>query len=172
MNILWDRMLRAAKLDAQLYEEVEADTTATRSAAIVVVLSAVAAGIGNPFARGLGDMLIGVVLALIAWYVWAFLTYYIGTRFLPEPDTKADHGELLRTLGFAAAPGILRIGGVIPGLGALFVLAGSIWMLVAAVIAVRQALDYESSLRAIAVCALGWIAYLVMAALPLAFLGP
>jgi hypothetical protein len=157
MTSFLDRMLRAAKLDVNLYEEVEADTGAMRQAMGVVVLSSVAAGIGSIATGGLGGILMGTIAALIGWYIWAFLTYYIGTKFLPEPQTKADLGELLRTIGFSSSPGLIRILGIIPGLGGVVFLVASIWMLVAMVIAVRQALDYESTLRAVGVCVIGWI---------------
>ncbi|ODS30744.1 MAG: Yip1 domain protein [Candidatus Scalindua rubra] len=157
MTNFQDRMLRAAKLDVNLYEEVEADTGAIRQAMGVVVLSSIAAGIGSIAIGGLGGILMGTFVALISWYVWAYLTFFIGTKFLPEPQTKADLGELLRTIGFSSSPGLIRILGVIPGLGGVVFLAASIWMLVAMVIAVRQALDYESTLRAAGVCLIGWI---------------
>ena len=157
MTSFLDRMLRAAKLDVNLYEEVEADTGAMRQAMGVVVLSSVAAGIGSIATGGLGGILMGTIAALIGWYIWAFLTYYIGTKFLPEPQTRADLGELLRTIGFSSSPGLIRILGIIPGLGGVVFLVASIWMLVAMVIAVRQALDYESTLRAVGVCVIGWI---------------
>ena len=150
-------MIRAAKLDAQLYEEVEADRGAMREAMTVVVLSAVAAGIGNFANGGLLGIIGGTIGALVGWYIWAFLTYFIGTRLLPEPDTKADHGELLRTIGFSSAPGLIRVFGIIPGLTTfVFAVAGG-WMLVAMVIAVRQALDYKSTWRAIGVCVIGFV---------------
>ena len=157
MDRLQDRMIRAAKLDVQLYEEVEADRGAMRQAMTVVVLSAVAAGIGNLAEGGLPGIVIGTLGALVGWYVWAFLTYFIGTRLLPEPDTSADHGELLRTIGFSSAPGLIRVFGVIPGLGPFVFAVAGVWMLIAMVIAVRQALDYKSTWRAVAVCAVGWI---------------
>ena len=157
MTSFLDRMLRAAKLDVNLYEEVEADTGAMRQAMGVVVLSSVAAGIGGIATGGLGGILMGTIAALIGWYIWSFLTYYIGTKFLPEPQTRADLGELLRTIGFSSSPGLIRILGIIPGLGGVVFLVASIWMLVAMVIAVRQALDYESTLRALGVCMIGWI---------------
>ena len=157
MSSLQDRMIRAAKLDAQLYEEVEADQGAMREAMTVVVLSAVAAGIGNVANGGLPGIIVGTIGALAGWYIWAFLTYFIGTRLLPEPDTKADHGELLRTIGFSSAPGLIRVFGIIPGLTPIvFTVAGG-WMLVAMVIAVRQALDYKSTWRAFGVCVIGWV---------------
>jgi len=152
-----DRMVRASKLDVHLYEEVEADKGAMGQAIGVVVLSSIAAGIGSIGKGGLLGILLGAVFALIGWYVWAYLTYLIGTKVLPEPQTKADPGELLRTVGFSSSPGLIRVLGIIPGLAGVFFLVAAVWMLVAMVIAVRQALDYKSTLRAIGVCVIGWI---------------
>ena len=156
MARLMGRMLRAAKLDVNLYEEVEADTGGTRQAMAVVVLGSVAAGVGAG-GGSLGLILMVVVASLIGWFVLAYLTYWIGTRLLPEPQTSATHGELLRTIGFASSPSILRVLGVIPGVRDIVFLVTGIWVLVATVIAVRQALDYRGTLRAVGVCALGWI---------------
>lgn len=171
MASLMDRMIRAAKLDVHLYEEVEADTGAMRQAMTVVVLSSVAAGIGSIARGGLGGILIGTIAALIGWYVWAYLTYLIGTKLLPEPQTKADHGELLRTIGFSSSPGLIRVLGVIPGLAPLVFLASGIWMLVAMVIAVRQALDYTSTLRAVGVCLIGWVIQAIILVLLFSIMG-
>ena len=157
MSTLMDRMVRASKLDARLYEEVEADKGATGQATGVVVLSSVAAGIGSVGEGGLTGILLGAVFALIGWYIWAYLTYLIGKKVLPEPETKAEMGELLRTIGFSSSPGLIRVLGIIPGLAGIFFVGASVWMLVAMVIAVRQALDYKSTLRAFGVCAIGWI---------------
>lgn len=152
-----DRIIRAAKLDVKLYEEVEADKGALRQAMGVVVLSSIAAGLGSIERIGFSGILIGTITALISWYVWAYLTYFIGTKLLPEPKTKADHGELLRTVGFSSSPGLIRVLGIIPGLARIVFLVAAIWMLVAMVIAVRQALDYQSTFRALGVCIIGWI---------------
>ncbi len=168
-----DRILRAAKLDVQLYEEVEADTGALGQAMGVVVLSSVAAGIGTIGRTGVGGVLMGAIVALLGWYIWAYLTYFIGTKLLPEPQTRADHGELLRTIGFSSAPGLIRVLGIIPGLSAIVFLVANIWMLVAMVIGVRQALDYTSTLRAVGVCVIGWIIQGLFFALLLSmFAGP
>jgi len=157
-----NRIIRAARLDAALYEEVEADKSALGQAMGVVVLSSIAAGIGSTSKAGLFGMLIGVVVALVGWYIWAYLTYFIGTRLLPEPQTKADHGELLRTIGFSSSPGLIRVLGIIPVMRNIVFTIAAIWMLVAMIIAVRQALDYNSTLRAIGVCAIGWIVQIVL----------
>ncbi|MCH7559493.1 MAG: hypothetical protein IIB56_18855 [Planctomycetes bacterium] len=156
-----NRIIRAAKLDVALYEEVEADKSSLGQAMGVVILSSIAAGIGSTSAGILG-MLIGVVVALAGWYIWAYLTYFIGTKLLPEPQTKADHGELLRTIGFSSSPGLIRVLGVVPVMRGIVFTIAAIWMLVAMVIAVRQALDYTGTLRAIGVCAIGWIVQAVM----------
>ena len=166
-----DRMNRAAKMDVHLYEEVEADAGAMGQAMGVVVLSSVAAGIGSIGRVGLGGILMGTIAALIGWYIWAYLTYFIGTKLLPEPQTKADHGELLRTIGFSSSPGLIRVLGVIPGLAPLVFLASGIWMLVAMIIAVRQALDYTSTLRAVGVCLIGWIIQAIILGLLFSILG-
>jgi hypothetical protein len=171
MATIQDRMLRAAKLDVALYEEVEADRDATVQAMTVVVLAAVAAGIGSLGSGSVSSIVTGTIIALVSWLVWAFLTYFIGTRLLPEPQTSADYGELLRTIGFASAPGVIRVFGIVPGVGFLFFLAAGIWMLIAMVIAVRQALDYTSTLRAVGVCLIGWLVQVVILILAAPLLG-
>ena len=162
MASITDRMIRAAKLDVNLYEEVEADKGAMGQAMGVVVLSSVAAGIGTIGAMGIQGLVLGTIAALLGWFIWAFLTYFIGTRLLPEPQTKADYGELLRTIGFSSSPGVLRVLGIIPMLGSILSFIFGIWMLVAMVIAVRQALDYKSTWRAVGVCLIGWIVQIVI----------
>ena len=157
MSTFKDRIIRAAKLDVNLYEEVEADKGALGQATTVVIISSVAAGIGSFQTGGFVGILMGTIAALAGWYVWAWLTYLIGTKLLPEPQTKADPGELLRTIGFSSSPGLIRVLGIIPGFTGIVFFSAGIWMLVAMVIAVRQALDYRSTLRAVGVCAIGWI---------------
>ena len=157
MASITDRMIRAAKLDANLYEEVEADTGALSQAMGVVILSSVAAGIGTIGTTGIKGLVLGTIVALVGWFIWAFLAYFIGTRLLPEPQTKADYGELLRTIGFSSSPGVLRVLGVIPMLGIILFFIISFWMFVAMVIAVRQAIDYNSSWLAVGVCLIGWV---------------
>ncbi len=159
-----DRMIGAARLDLGAYEEIEADRSATGQAMGVVVLSSIAQGIGS-LAYGPRGLLAGLVSALIGWVVWAFLSYIIGTKLLPEPETKSNMGELLRTTGFASSPGILRVLGVIPIIGRPLMFLMLIWMLVAMVVAVRQALDYKSTGRAVAVCVIGFAVCLIVFAI-------
>ena len=123
----------------------------------VVVLSSVAAGIGSIAQVGLAGLVIGAITSLLGWLFWAWLTYMIGTKLLPEPQTRSDMGELLRTIGFSSSPGLIRILGIIPGLAAMVQLIALVWMLAAMVIAVRQALDYTSTMRAVGVCCIGWV---------------
>lgn len=161
MSDLKDRMIRAAKLDPALYEEVEADKSSLPQALLVVLISSVAAGIGVIGVAGIKSIIVLTIVSLIGWFIWAFITYYIGTRFLPVPETKADYGELLRTIGFSNSPGVLRIFNFIPYVGPVIAFAASIWTLVAMVIAVRQALDYPTTGRAVGVCVIGWVIQIV-----------
>jgi hypothetical protein len=152
------RLIGALAIDPLIYEEVEADRSATGQALLVVVLSSLSAGIGA-FGWGTASLR-GVLfmsgLALVSWATWAVITFEIGTRLMPESKTRADVGQLLRTIGFAAAPGMLRVFGIVPGATLPAFVITAIWMLVAMVVAVRQALDYQSTGRAVAVCGLGW----------------
>jgi Yip1-like protein len=158
-NSFLQRLIGAAALDTAIYEEVEADPKAGVQAAVVVVLSSLAAGIG---ARGFSQntvpniALISIV-ALMAWACWALVIYEIGARVLPESQTSVDIGQLMRTIGFAATPGLLRIFGFIPGVTIPAFVLATVWMLVAMIVAVRQALDYTSTGRAVAVCLIGWV---------------
>ena len=166
-----ERVIGAARLDVRIYEEVEADRTAFGQAMGVVILSSLAAGIGMIGQEGAPGLLVGAIGALLGWFIWAGLTYVIGTRILPMPQTHADWGQLLCTIGFASSPGILRILGVVPVLGGLVFLVTGIWMLIAFVIAVRQALDYTSTGRAIGVCLIGWVVNVVIFLILGMFLG-
>jgi hypothetical protein len=162
MTAYHDRLFRAIKLDPDLYEEVEADHTANGQAAVTVVLSSLAAGIGGAVSGGWYGLFLNTVVALVGWVVWAFLSYFIGTRLLPEHQTSADMGELLRCTGFSSAPGMIQVLGFLPGLGRVIRFVAAIWMLAAFVVAVRQALDYTSTLRALVVCAIGWIVLMAL----------
>jgi len=143
-SVFVNRIIRACKLDVSLYEEVEADNSATLQAALVVILSSLAAGVGA-LSLGASNFLMAPLLSLISWYIWAYLIYFIGAKLFPEANTKADHGQLLRTIGFSSAPGLIRIFGFTPELMSITFIGGGIWMLIAMIIAVRQALDYQST---------------------------
>lgn len=165
-----ERIIRAAKLDVKLYEEVEADKEAFRQAMMVVVLSSIAAGIGSLSTKGIGGLFFVTIGALVGWFFWAYLTYLIGTKILPEAQTEANYGQLLRTIGFSSSPGLIRLLGIIPFLKGIIFMIAAIWMLVAMIIAVRQALDYTTTLRAVLVCVIGWVFQVVIFSLLFAIL--
>ena len=170
-SVFVNRIIRACKLDVNLYEEVEADKSATFQAALVVVLSSLAAGVGA-LHLGASNFLIAPLLSLLSWYIWAYLIYLIGAKLFPEPNTKADHGELLRTIGFSSAPGLIRVFGFTPELMSITFIGAGIWMLVAMVIAVRQAFDYESTWRAIGVVVIGFLVQAIIFIKILRIFGP
>jgi len=166
-----NRIIRACKLDVSLYEEVEADKTATIQAALVVVLSSLAAGIGT-LSLGVSNFFMAPILSLVSWYIWAYLVYLIGVKLFPEESTKSDHGELLRTIGFSSAPGLIRIFGFTPDLMSITFIGAAVWMLVAMIIAVRQALDYQSTWRAIGVVVIAFLIQAIVLITVLRIFGP
>ena len=170
MSDFVNRIIRAVKLDTRLFEEIEADKGAMGQAIGVVVLSSVATGIGG-VSKGAMGIVVGIILALVSWYIWAYLTYFIGTKLMAEPQTHSNPGELLRTIGFASSPGVLRVFGFIPVIGGLINFVVAIWMLITMVIAVRQALDYRSTGRAVGVCIIGWIIYVILTTILIALTG-
>jgi hypothetical protein len=155
---LLDRMRAAAMLDVTVYEEVEADTTATSQAAIVVGIVALCAAIGGA-RHGAHGLIAGPISAYLGWLVWSGITYLIGTKVFKG---TATWGELLRTVGFAQTPGLLYIFGIIPLLGGPVKLIVAIWLLVATIIAIRQALDFDTG-KAVFTAILGWLCYIILA---------
>jgi hypothetical protein len=143
---LIERMMRAARLDVNLYEEVEADLTATGQAATVVGIVAVCGGIGGGLAQAIagrpgaavGIFVFQILMAYVVWVAWSYITFWVGTSIFKGTATP---GEMLRTIGFAQTPGILNIVAFIPILGGIIGFVAGIWALIAAIIAIRQALD-------------------------------
>jgi hypothetical protein len=153
---LTERMMGAARLQLWAYEEVEADGTATGQAAAVVAIVAVAQAIGSVGA-GSGGVIGGLLSAFFGWAVWSGITYFIGTRIFKG---TATWGELLRTIGFAQAPGVLNLFGIIPVFGGLVRAVVAIWILIAGIVAIRQALDFDTG-RAILTAVIGWLALVI-----------
>jgi len=149
-------MKGAAFLHIDTYEEVEADQTATGQAAGVVALVAVAQAIGSAGEGGFG-ILAGVLSALLGWLLWAGITYLIGAKVF---GGTATWGELLRTIGFAQTPGVLHVLGIVPVLGGIIRFGVAIWVLIAGIIAIRQALDVSTA-KAILTAVLGWLIIVV-----------
>jgi hypothetical protein len=172
MATFQDRVIGAIKLQPATFEEVEHDATALSQAAIVVVAAAVAGSLrtlryGFIGATGATAM---VIFAVIGWAIGAALVWLVGTRMMPGKNTEADFQQVLRTVGFAQAPGIFNVLGIIPILGWLVQVVVSIWTLVALVIAVRQVLDYDDTLKAVLVCVVAWV-IMFIATMMVGFLG-
>ena len=161
MDKITDRIIRVFKLDASVFEEVEADKEAFQQSMLIVVLSGLAAGIGV-IRTGLNGLLLIAIFAIVGWFFWSFLIYLIGAKLLQAPGTEADYGQLLRTIGFASAPGFICVLGIIPILDFIVFIVAPIWTIVATIIAVRQALDYESTMRAVLVCVIAYAVKLLL----------
>jgi hypothetical protein len=156
------RVTGVLKLQASTFEEIEATPGANGQAAAVVVIASIAAGLGAGLTTG-GQLLVqGTLAALVGWIMWAGVTYLIGGRLLPEAGTHTDMGELLRVIGFSYAPNVFAFFAFIPILGGLVRIVVAVWLLAATVVAVRQALDYKSTARAIAVVLIGWLLFVLI----------
>ena len=156
ITIFLNRVFRAIKIDIDLYEEVEKDKSATFQAGTVVVLSSLAAGVGA-LQMGMSNFLLAPVLSLLSWYVWAYVIYFVGVKLFGGAKTKSNHGELLRTIGFSSAPGLIRIFGVTPDLMTVTFIGSALWMLACMVVAVKSALDYDSMWKALGVVIVAWL---------------
>jgi hypothetical protein len=166
-----NRMIRAARLESELYEEVEHDQSATGQAAIVVVIAAISSGIAGLLRDGIGAAIGGIIGALIGWVLWSAITYFVGKTFFATAETQVDMGEMLRVLGFSTTPGVFNFLTFIPILGVLISLVIGIWQLIAGVIAVRQALDVDTG-RAIGTVIVGWIVQFILGVILAAVLFP
>ena len=168
---LVSRMMRAARAEPHLYEEVERDVDATSQAALVVLIVAVASGIGAiGLGDGVGGFIFGIISAFVGWIVWSFVTYWVGKTLFKTHETRVTPGEMLRALGFARAPGVLNVLGFIPILGWIILAVTWIWSLVLGVIAIRQAMDFSTG-RAIATGVVALIPVLIINAILLAIPG-
>lgn len=156
------RVVGVLKLDPHTFEEIEADESATGQALGVVLGASIASGVGAGIIFGPIALVRSALAALAAWVIWALLTYWIGTRVLPEPQTHATIGQLLRVIGFAYAPSFFAFFTFIPILGALVALIVALWLLATTVVGVRQALDYRSTARALGVVVIGWVIVVIL----------
>ena len=154
-------MLRAAKLEASLYDEVKADTTANRQAFLVVVISGVAESLALALGIRLGTisgivdtdvnrlqlailLLVPLVGGIVGWLIWSLLAYWLGTTIFKQGETSASYGGVLRAIGFANSPMVLGFFVFIPYVGAVIALAVSIWVFIATIAALKQALSLSA----------------------------
>ncbi len=149
-------------MDPRTFEEIEADTTANGQALVVVIVASVAAGVGASIQLGVIGLLRETMGALIGWVMWAGVTWVIGSKLLPEPQTRTDMGELLRVIGYAYAPQLFAFFAFIPFIGVAISTIVAFWVLAATILAVRQALDYENTWRAAAVVLIGWLIFVLI----------
>jgi hypothetical protein len=155
ISTFFNRIFRSIKIDPDVYDEVQKDKNATLSAAIVVVISSLAAGIA---AKQLGatSFIFAPILSLLSWFVWAHIVYFVGVKLFPDPKTKTTHAALLRAIGFSSAPGIIRVFSFTPELMTVTFVGSALWMLACMVVAVRQTLNFKSLWKAFGVVIMSW----------------
>ena len=168
ISIFLNRVFRSIKIDPDVYDEVQKDKTATLSAAFVVVISSLAAGIAAK-QLGASSFIFAPILSLLSWFVWAYIVYFVGVKLFPDPKTKTTHAALLRAIGFSSAPGIIRVFGFTPELMTVTFIGSALWMLACMVVAVRQTLNFKSLWKALGVVIMSWFvqAFLLISILSL-----
>jgi hypothetical protein len=140
-----DRLRGALMLDARTYRDVEQDTDANGQAAITVVLAALAAGIGYILSRDLVQNVLGTVISsVLQWVIFSFVAYYVGASLFSTGQTSVTPGQVLRTIGFAQAPKLLLVLGIIPILGWVVGLIVFFWFIAAAIVALREAFEFDT----------------------------
>ena len=155
ISLFLNRIIRSVKIDPDVFNEVQKDKKATASAAIVVVLSSTAAGIGAT-SLGVGNFILAPVLSLVSWFVWAYIVYFVGVKLFPESKTKTTQFALLRAIGFSSAPGLIRVFGFNEALMTVTFVGSALWMLACMVVAVRETLNYKSLWKALGVVIISW----------------
>ena len=168
ISIFLNRVFRSIKIDPEVYDEVQKDKTATLSAAFVVVISSLAAGIAAK-QLGASSFIFAPILSLLSWFVWAYIVYFVGVKLFPDPKTKTTHAALLRAIGFSSAPGVIRVFGFTPELMTVTFIGSALWMLACMVVAVRQTLNFKSLWKALGVVIMSWFvqAFLLISILSL-----
>ena len=167
-----NRIIGVLTLNVNTYEEIEADKNATIQAFSIVVLSSIVTAIilkpetGFSLTNFISTSIIGIFL----WALWALVTMFIGTKLLPTQETSSNWGELARTTGYAQAPKLFSIFAIIPILTTIVLLIVGIWNLITMIIAIRQALDYTSTWRAVFVVLIGFIPYAIIASIVISLL--
>jgi hypothetical protein len=160
MRLYLNRFLGAAMLDVKLYQEVAAEPRFLNQAWITVLIYAMLASWGSFGRAGAIGSNIGLVTAVIGWYVWAFSTYYCAVKWFREAPAGVERGDrktVMRVMGFACAPGAIRLLGLLPGMGILALVVSSVWMIAAATVGLKTAFHFESTARAAGACIIGWI---------------
>ncbi|MDA9091850.1 YIP1 family protein [Pelagibacteraceae bacterium] len=155
ISIFFNRVYRSIKIDPDVYDEVQKDKNATLSAAIVVVVSSLAAGMAAK-QLGASSFILAPILSLVSWFVWAYIVYFVGVKLFPDAKTKTSHAALLRAIGFSSAPGIIRVFGFTPELMTVTFVGSALWMLACMVVAVRQTLNFKSLWKALGVVIMSW----------------
>ena len=166
LSTFLNRVFRAVKIDPEVFNEVQKDKNATLSAAIVVLLSSSAAGIGAA-SLGAGNLILAPILSLASWFVWAYIVYFVGVKLFPDIKTKTTQFALLRAIGFSSAPGIIRVFGFNEDLMIVTFVGSAFWMLVCMVVAVKETLNYRSLWKAFGVVIISWFvqAFILLAIL-------
>jgi hypothetical protein len=163
-----DNVRRAVTFDRTFYQEAATQERYQKQALTVVVVVALLAGIGSflggiitlNFLGAIVGLALGVLLAIVGYYIWAYVVQFVGKQFF---QGQATAPQLLRTLGYAYAPQALGVLGFIPCIGWAISLAGALWSLGCGYFAVRETEQFSDG-KAILTVLIGWVIVMVVVA--------
>jgi hypothetical protein len=158
MKILFARLFRVIRLDQSMFDEIASDPSLQPHSVWAVAIFAMATSFGLFSSAGGTTVNIVLITTMLAWYVWAFSVFYIGSRAFRAETSPVDRKAVMRVVAFASAPGLIRLLGLIPKSFVILLLISSIWILIAAVIGLKKVFVQTSTSRIAAVTVGTWLA--------------
>ncbi|MEO8458545.1 MAG: hypothetical protein ABI559_12130 [Chloroflexota bacterium] len=124
-------IVRLAKLDFSVFDDVRNEQTATASAILIVLGAGIIGGLGSwgwalqyskydgldPAPVFLKTVIAGSVIQLVIWFAWVYIAYLVAARGF---GATVGFQQLVRTMGVAFAPVALSIGVAIAPLAVPF----------------------------------------------------
>jgi len=155
--MLFSQLIRAIQLEPQVFRELAQDKASLVSAMALALFSSAAAGVGS--VGGYAEKIPQAIgTALLAWFLWVLLIYALGAKCFPA-KRRTSLTAILCAAGFASTPGLLRFLAYFPVFSVIVSFGAALWMFASMLVAMKEALHYESMPRTAAVIGIGWIAY-------------
>jgi hypothetical protein len=160
MNSLVRQTIGAMTFRAAIYREIATQPGATAPAIGILLLSCFVPGSVSIVYGTLG----GILYSFSGWAIWICLAYMIGAKIFPESPVDSGLLRLLRAGGFAASPALLGFFGLAAVVGHILPITTTVWVIAATAVAIREALQYRTTSRAVAVCLASWAGTLLILA--------
>ena len=158
-------IFRSLRLDKSLYRDARNFSEISIYFALIIM-----EGISGAIATSSlikTNILLSGITAIFSWFIWSLLIFVIGVKVFPEKETKVNFKKILIGVGYAHAPGILRILGFIPEMVIPIVLITQFWIFASLIIATKEMLNFKSNIKSLGVVL---IAFLIIAIVSVSFI--